>query len=186
LRVVRRIVLPAPLLIVALLAAGCGGSSTSTTVVVHEPPAKTVTVAEHPTAKTRTSAIGVATPEVVKKTVPVVHLSTFKSPSGNIGCIVASGLARCDLRKKDWATLRPSDCPKEVDFGQGIQVGTSGHGQPVCAGDTTLDPTAPVLPYGTATVTQGFRCLSTAAGISCRNQDTGHGFTVSRQTYTVS
>jgi hypothetical protein len=115
---------------------------------------------------------------------PVVHLSTFKSPSGNIGCIMYSDGARCDIHKRSWSPPpRPSSCTTQVDFGQGVGVGSSGVARIVCAGDTTFDPSAPPLPYGTDSLAGGFRCQSRTGGMSCRNVSSGHGFFISAQSY---
>jgi len=176
-----------PLAAVVALA-GCGSGGGSTTVIVHDTtPEKTVTVNPGGPMKTATTtdAPNGKRPQVQRVT-KVVHEESFRSPSGNIGCVIGSGLARCDLKDKEWQTLRPNDCPKEMGFGQGIQVGQSGPAGPTCAGDTTLNPTAPVLDYGTASQVDGFRCVSSEKGITCKSLDTKHGFFVSRQTFTTS
>lgn len=110
-------------------------------------------------------------------------LNAFRSPSGNIGCILSGGVARCDIAKRDWTAPRPADCPPQVDAGQGLEVGRSGAAAVVCAGDTALDPGAEVLPYGRAARTGGFTCLSRPAGISCQADASGRGFFVSTQRY---
>jgi len=176
-----------PLAALAVAAAGCGSGGGSTTVVVHDTtPARTVTVNPGGPMRTATTPVPNGRRPSPQRVTRVVHEEAFQSPSGNIGCIVANDLARCDLKTKEWRTLRPNDCPKEVGFGQGIQVGGSGPAGPVCGGDTTLNPTATVLPYGTASQVDGFRCVSSARGMSCRNPATRHGFFVSRQTFTTS
>ena len=53
------------------------------------------------------------------------------------------GGARCDIRKRDWSPPpHPASCSEEVDFGQGLAVSHDGKASFVCAGDTTLDPSA--------------------------------------------
>jgi hypothetical protein len=111
-----------------------------------------------------------------------VELESFQSPSGNIGCVVIEGAARCDAGKHSWAAPRPADCPSEVDSGQGLEVGASGEAGVVCAGDTARDRSAPVLDYGTASDVGGTICVSRKAGITCTNSD-GHGFTISAESY---
>jgi hypothetical protein len=113
----------------------------------------------------------------------VVHLQSFRSPSGNIGCIMFEGGARCDIRKRDWSPpSRPASCPEQVDFGQGLTVGHTGRASFVCAGDTALDPSAPQLAYGEASELGGTQCISSSDGITCANH-TGHGFFVSIQSF---
>jgi Family of unknown function (DUF6636) len=98
--------------------------------------------------------------------------------------MIISGTARCDLRNKSWSLpQRPSRCPQIVDFGQGMIVTGSGAGHLVCAGDTTLDPSATAVAYGTDTVVGSFKCESRTGGVTCTNTATGHGFFVSAQSY---
>jgi hypothetical protein len=114
-----------------------------------------------------------------------IHLRSFRTPSGNIGCTMFEGGARCDIRKRDWAPLpRPASCPKEVGYGQGLQVSHHGEASFVCAGDTALDPSASALSYGTASEVGGSECISRSDGVTCVNQ-AGHGFFVSIQSYQV-
>jgi hypothetical protein len=113
----------------------------------------------------------------------VVHLQSFRSPSGNIGCIMFEGGARCDIRKREWSPpSRPASCPEQVDFGQGLSVDHTGEASFVCAGDTALDPSATPLEYGEASEMGGTQCISRSEGITCANHS-GHGFFVSIQSY---
>lgn len=112
----------------------------------------------------------------------VVHLTSFQTPSGNVGCYLSGGAARCDISERDWSAPRPAGCPTESDFGQGLTVGRSGAGEVVCAGDTTLDPSAPKLAYGSASRAGGTTCVSRARGLTCTNSG-GHGFFISVQSY---
>jgi hypothetical protein len=113
----------------------------------------------------------------------VVHLQSFRSPSGNIGCVMFEGGARCDIRKREWSPpSRPASCPEQVDFGQGLSVDHTGEASFVCAGDTALDPSATPLEYGEASEMGGTQCISRSEGITCANHS-GHGFFVSIQSY---
>jgi len=168
--------------VVALLA-GCGGGDTTTVV-------KNQTVTQ--TASTDTTTPTVSTPtttggDTTSSEAPTsfVHLADFQSPTGNIACAIIDGTARCDIVQRDWSPpARPASCPSEVDFGQGLQVG-SGSGSFVCAGDTTQNPSAPKLAYGTASEKENFSCVSRESGITCTNTSSGHGFFISRQSYRV-
>jgi hypothetical protein len=166
-----------------VLVAGCGSSTT--TVNVTSTPTTTVTVQPATTTSSTTAVVTPSTTTTI--TTPSTHLSMFESPSRNIGCMVVAGTARCDIRHRQWSPPpRPANCPSEVDFGQGVAVGRSGPGQLVCAGDTALDPSAPTLAYGSQTAVRPFTCQSSAtAGVTCRNGDTGHGFSISIQSYRV-
>ncbi|MBA3865004.1 MAG: hypothetical protein H0X42_01445 [Solirubrobacterales bacterium] len=112
-------------------------------------------------------------------------MAEFRSPSGNIGCMIFSGGVRCDIVKRSWSPPpRPASCPSQVDFGQGLEVGGGGRGTFVCAGDTVRNPSAAKLPYGTETSAAGINCVSRASGITCTNAG-GHGFFISIQGYRI-
>jgi hypothetical protein len=197
-----KLVAPAALLLVlAALVAGCGGGGTTTVIerTVTEKvtvPAKggeeKVTVpakgGEETSGKGDTAAKEAATKKSAEETQEpkrIVHLRTFRSPTGNIGCTMFDGGARCDIRKRDWSPPpRPASCPKEVDFGQGLAVSHQGEASFVCAGDTALDPSASALAYGTASEVGGTECISRSDGVTCVNQ-AGHGFFISIQSYQV-
>ena len=116
----------------------------------------------------------------------VVHHTFFESPSANIGCVILDGSARCDIIKRTWPTPpRPARCPSEVDYGQGLTVSRTGAAQIVCAGDTALDPQAPILPYGSVDAVGVLRCTSGLRGMRCRSTRSGHGFFISRQSYSL-
>jgi hypothetical protein len=53
----------------------------------------------------------------------------------------------------------------------------------VCAGDTALNPSAPVLSYDTASAVGPYQCASLPSGMTCTNERTRHGFFLSRQAY---
>jgi hypothetical protein len=115
-----------------------------------------------------------------------LHVGTFRSPSGNIGCTIVAELARCDIQHRSWSPgPRPATCPHIVDYGQGLEVGVAGAGRLVCAGDTAMVPTAPKLAYGRSTAVGPYRCVSYTSGMNCRNNSTGHGFFVSIQSFRV-
>jgi hypothetical protein len=182
----------AALLVLAASIAGCGGGSTTTierTVTEKvEVPAKgeggsggqeTAAAKEAKAAETKKAEEEAAQPK------RILHLKTFRTPSGNIGCAMYEGGARCDIRKRDWKPLpRPAACSKEVGYGQGLEVPAGGEAGFVCAGDTALDPAASSLAYGTASRVGGSECISRTDGITCVNR-AGHGFFISVQSYQV-
>jgi hypothetical protein len=106
-------------------------------------------------------------------------LFPFQSPSGNIGCYLDKKAVRCDIREHTWPTPpKPADC--DVDYGQGVAVGQHGRAGYVCAGDTALDPSSPVLNYGDRISKGNIRCASKTKGMRCVNLDTKDGFFLSR------
>src|SRR5581483_512361 len=161
----------------------------TTTVPRHTQPKPKTTGTSTGGAQTGSStATGTSVPTSTTTTPPppkpARHLSTFESPSGNIGCVIAGGQARCDIRQRNWSPPpKPPGCPPVVGFGQGMLVDDHGVGHFVCAGDTALDPSAPKLGYGAATVVAQFKCTSAFVGMTCTDTNTGHGFFLSRQGY---
>lgn len=105
----------------------------------------------------------------------------FTSPSDNIGCIMDSSQVRCDIRERDWAPPPPPpDCP--YNYGQGLILDAGASPRFVCAGDTALAGGGP-LGYGQSTSAGVLRCESAMSGITCRDVETGRGFSISRQGY---
>jgi hypothetical protein len=165
--------------------AACGGSggtkkaaSTTTTTAV-----ETTVAAGAPRA---TAGGGTASSEVTTTTRgPDLTLTSFRTPSSNIGCEMAADLARCDIRDRAWAPPpKPSGC--DLDWGQGIQISRADKPEFVCAGDTALDPAASVLGYGQRTRQGSVVCTSETAGVTCTNEASGDGFFLSRDSYKIS
>jgi hypothetical protein len=174
------------LAVVAL--AGCGGGAKTVTVTAQSGGVETGATNIPLTSTTSGSSSVTAASSTTSAAAPVnvVHLTTFESPSRNIGCVVLDGTARCDINHRDWSPpARPTKCPNVVDFGQGLEVTRSGPGQLVCAGDTAMDPSAPKLAYGSASVEGDLRCVSATTGMTCTNTSTAHGFSISIQRYRV-
>jgi hypothetical protein len=175
-----RLVVPAALLtLLVALVAGCGGGGTTTVIE------KTVTVEGSEAAGGATEGGGSSgqAGDKIEAPTAVVHLQTFRSPSGNIGCAMFEGGARCDIRKREWSPPpQPASCSEEVDFGQGLTVSHDGKASFVCAGDTTLDPSAAPLEYGEASELGGTICMSNTEGVTCANH-AGHGFFISIGSY---
>jgi hypothetical protein len=198
------------LLVLAALVAGCGGGGTTTviekTVTVEsgeggggsggggeatgggeETTTDEETGGEGTTGEETTGGEGPGgQPEdKIEEPTAIVHLQSFRSPSGNIGCVMFEGGARCDIRKREWSPPdHPASCPEQVDFGQGLAVDHTGKASFVCAGDTTLDPSATKLGYGEASELAGTQCISRSEGITCANHS-GHGFFISIQSYKI-
>lgn len=107
---------------------------------------------------------------------------SFRSPSGNIGCIGETTLradtVRCDIRARRWSPPpRPRGCT--LDWGLGMSLDRRGRARWVCAGDTALGRWR-VLAYG-ATIRIGrIACRSRTTALTCANAD-GHGFALSRE-----
>jgi hypothetical protein len=166
----------------ALLAAGCGGGGDTTTIVEREVVAPSQGEDEQETGTSGTGQEEGAEAPISEAPAEFVELRSFQSPSGNIGCFVTNGSARCDIADRSWSAPRPKGCPAESDYGQGLRV-SQGPGQVVCGGDTALDPGAPKLAYGTASEVGDFICISRKTGITCSQVPSGHGFFINKDEY---
>ncbi|HEY7629449.1 MAG TPA: DUF6636 domain-containing protein [Thermoleophilaceae bacterium] len=119
-----------------------------------------------------------------------VTISYFKTPSGNIVCMYAAGLAGtqpfldCAIK----SGLKPP--PPRVKCREGdptdlfVDLGRTGRPhRPSCAGDPgplVGEKQAQVLKYGHKFHHRGLRCGSAVKGLTCRNVS-GHGFFLSRE-----
>jgi hypothetical protein len=98
-------------------------------------------------------------------------IRTFKSPSGNLGCMFYSDpdvppQVRCEWKgSNDRAVILD-----ETRKGKRIKVT-----------DTVLDPKAKVLKYGKSTRFGKLTCTSRTSGITCKSSKSGHGFSISVQ-----
>jgi hypothetical protein len=107
-------------------------------------------------------------------------LKEFKSPSGNIGCLMSAKFVRCDIREHTYPNPpQPQPCYGDYD-GNVLGVGVHGRGEVSCASDSALDPAFPVLAYGDRIDNRRFRCASKTKGMRCVNLRNKHGFFVSR------
>jgi hypothetical protein len=108
----------------------------------------------------------------------VVENASFLSPDGNIACNVDMNVgARCDIIDASWpAPPTPADC--QGDYGHMIAVGVDKPAEFICAGDTVFG-TENLLADGESIESGAFQCASADSGITCRNTETGHGFSLS-------
>ena len=111
---------------------------------------------------------------------PAAAATRFESPSGNVGCVISTAGARCDIREHSWRPPpKPRSCP--VDWGNGLAVERRGFAHWVCAGDTVLGA-GTVLGYRSSITRGTFTCTSRRNGVRCVNGRTEHGFKISRRT----
>ena len=112
-----------------------------------------------------------------------VTAAGFQTPSRNIGCYLSVDSARCDIGNKQWAPPpKPDDC--RLDWGNGVTVAGRGEARFACAGDTLLGA-GDTLAYGQSLRAGDFVCDSLFTEIRCTNLDSGHGFALSVQAYSV-
>jgi hypothetical protein len=159
---------------VATTVAACGGQHGAAPSVTTPLRTASETTASSP-ASTAPTESPTADHELVDE------LVDFTSPSGNVGCYIASTTVRCDISERTWsAPPRPVDC--EFDYGQGISMSPGGQAGFVCAGDTALGGGKP-LAYGQSLSAGTLVCDSAESGITCRDTGTGHGFSIAREAY---
>jgi hypothetical protein len=124
-----------------------------------------------------------ATPSAGATTREITATFRFTTPSKNIGCFVGADAARCDIVRKSWKPPpKPAGC--DLDYGNGLTVEAGEKATVVCAGDTVLGAKE-ILPYGEAVKVGSFVCESQNSGVRCRNDDSGHGFTIAREKFTL-
>lgn len=110
---------------------------------------------------------------------PASAATFFETPSHNIGCVISSSGARCDIREHAWKPPpKPQSCP--VDWGSGLTVGRRGFAHFVCAGDTVLGGKR-VLDYRKSIRRGRFTCTSRRDGVRCVNRRNDHGFKLARR-----
>jgi hypothetical protein len=92
-------------------------------------------------------------------------------------------VARCDITRWQWQLPpKPTDCI--FDWGGVVAVEPTGVGAVACHSDSVIGAQSyKVLAYGESMRRGPFSCTSEQTGVTCRNDDTGHGFTVSRESF---
>ena len=114
-------------------------------------------------------------------------LTSFQTPSKNIGCIGGTfdgrQFLRCDIgRTRVPAPPRPSTC--DADYGNAFEMSPSGRAHRICHGDTALGGPR-VLGYGRSIRIGAFSCTSRQTGLTCRNR-AGHGWFLSAGRITLT
>ena len=174
--------------LVLVVLSGCSGSG--------DPPDSGPTAGDRPTASpaspsradpSSTPAASASASAAVETSAQVATddvegLTNFRSPTGNIACILDEQTARCDIGMMQWSPpAKPADC--DLDWGEALGVG-SGMGMFLCHGDTVFGATD-TLDYDKALRAESLVCTSRRTGMTCENEQTGHGFTLSREAYRV-
>ena len=90
---------------------------------------------------------------------------------------------RCDILSYTYKpTKKPSAC--HFAWGPSLGVGTSGKGHFRCVSDTVAgSPT--ILTYGTSRTIGRFKCTSRSTGMTCIDTKNGHGFRLSKASYSL-
>lgn len=124
----------------------------------------------------------VTTSALMASATSAMALTSFATPSRNIGCIGDRTEVRCDIRETS-ATPPPEPGNCRFDWGDAFAVGPRGRGHGVCHSDTVLPAPGQrirILRYGTSITLGKITCTSRRTGLTCRNTS-DHGFFLSRQ-----
>lgn len=107
----------------------------------------------------------------------------FKSPSGNITCVLNKNLVECDISEYTYTPPPPPECAQHITWGNRFTLSPGKPGAIECHGDTTQMAGEPTLDYG-QTITAGtLTCTSEQSGVKCSDTGSGHYFRVSRDSY---
>ena len=110
-------------------------------------------------------------------------LQSFKTPTGNIVCIMTGTDVECGIK----SGLNPAPARQACTDGDPVfnrvDLSATGAAEPLrCAGDPGAfveEPTAKVLGYGNTMINGETGCTSFEFGVVCTNSK-GHGFFLSR------
>ena len=150
-------------------------AATSTAPPTTDAPASSTpsTAALEPTVAPRAGDEYLVTPEYGSP------YAAFKSPSGRINCSINNDAADCVLVDNTWE-VPPPDEPCDATWGMSVEVAGT-RARLTCRGDAP--PVGPALPYGHEIAHGPFLCRSDESGITCDNQETGHGFKINRASF---
>jgi hypothetical protein len=107
--------------------------------------------------------------------------------TGSLVALVALALPGCGGGSTKTVTVTTATSttspPSTATTATTSAVNPPGAGRFVCAGDTTLDPRAAPLAYGTDAQVGSIRCASRTDGMTCTNETNSHGFFISFARY---
>lgn len=192
-RASKRLAVAASVAVVALIS-GC--SSESGADVAAAPPVTTTTTTTVPPTTTQLPAPAPTTelpppPPTEVEPVPAPQTTYaaldgayyFSSPDGQFQCGIVTLASRTEAGCQGTTAPvppRPEDCM--ISWGNGIRVTNEGEASFMCSGGAvytsggeTIDPP---LALGQSINADGYSCLSASEGISCTNDETGHGFRI--------
>jgi uncharacterized protein DUF6636 len=124
---------------------------------------------------------GFGGPTTGSPTVADVDEAMFRTPSKNIFCALTRSAVRCDIAQNKWTLpTKPADC--ELDWGNGAYIDRGKAGF-TCTGDTLLGTATETLEYDHALRSGDVLCTSESTGLTCKDEKTGRGFTMSVARY---
>jgi hypothetical protein len=107
----------------------------------------------------------------------------FRTPSKNIFCALRPSAVRCEILQKKWQPpAKPATC--DFDWGGGLFI-ESGKVDFLCVSDSVFSEAKTTLDYGRGYRSGDVLCDSESAGLTCRDEKTGRGFTLASARYSV-
>jgi hypothetical protein len=112
--------------------------------------------------------------------------TTFASPTGTITCRVSAGAVTCDeAEQTSWRLTRADLASCGQAALAGLVLPANGEATFDCRTDVLVPSPRQVLDYGHSVTVGDVTCASATTGVTCTNGRTGHGFFISRETYSV-
>lgn len=175
-RPVRRLGLLAVVLAVALTA-GCGDDEDASTEAGTEGGTGTTTSTSPAEVEGGEGADGAAPPADQQ----VTERTGFSAPSAGVSCSIDRERVRCRVSERDWeAPDAPPGCGP--DYGSRIELSAGAAPRFLCGGRTELGA-GPELASGRSIGSGLLRCESSDAGVTCRDAESGRGFTIGERAY---
>ncbi|WP_338886656.1 DUF6636 domain-containing protein [Rhodococcus sovatensis] len=192
---VNKLVAVAASVAIAAVLSGCGSESGAESAAA--PAVTTTTVAPTTTTElpapvtTTTEAAPPPPPPVEPEPIPTPQTTYaaldgayyFSSPDGLFQCGIVTLASRTEAGCQGTTAPvppRPEDCM--ISWGNGIRVTNAGEAEFMCSGGAVYtsggESIDPPLAVGQSIEADGYSCLSASNGISCTNDETGHGFRI--------
>ena len=109
--------------------------------------------------------------------------TAFRSPTGNVGCMIDTDYVPGATSSTTNGHLRPG--PRTASSTTGRASRSLRASRLSSCVPATPAPDARPLPYGESITAGPMSCESAESGITCRDAESGTGFTISREAYTL-
>lgn len=106
-----------------------------------------------------------------------LSITSFSAPSDNIHCTLSEDDVTCTIDEYFF------DAPEDCDGSVTVRVSRDGSSQTAC--DEGLSSQGDNLDYGQSTGSDDFACEATEAHFECWSQQTGNGFQLAREYYSL-
>lgn len=144
--------------------------------------ASTEAPSESPSASATSSSPSTSVSLVSPAPSDAGSMTSINSKTGNITCELTESSVGCSIKDRTYAKNGDQDCSSE---NYSIQV-ADGEPELACGSDFGSPspegtPSGDKLPYGESTAVGVMACTDRQTGMTCWNQQTGHGFTLSKE-----